>query len=131
MKSILHDKKERTCFLCLMLHGDCSWKDNLDEHHVFFGWANRRLSEKYGLKVYLCLSHHEIGREAVHINDDVNKMVQAYAQRAFEQKWPEKEFESIFGRNYIMDEEIEENREKSDIAAGFIPITDGLEGVDW
>lgn len=132
-KSILHDKKDRTCFLCMMLHGDDSYKDVLHEHHVIFGWANRRLSEKHGLKVYLCLCHHEIGIEAIHMNDRINKMVQAYAQRAFEKKWPEKNFREIFGRNYILDAEIdaEENVEKSGFVAGFTLIADGLEGMDW
>lgn len=119
----------------MWLHGDDSWKDVLHEHHVFFGWANRRLSEKHGLKVYLCLNHHEIGKEAVHVNAKINKMLQAYAQRKFEEKWPNKDFISIFGRNYILDENdghIEENQEEIDHqVAGFTFISDGLEGVDW
>lgn len=131
MKSILHDKKDRTCFLCMMLHNDDSQKENLHEHHVIHGWANRRLSEKYGLKVYLCLYHHEIGREAVHQNDRLNKMLKAYAQRAFEKKWPEKSFYEIFRKNYILDAEIEENQEKSGAVAGFTFIPDGLEGMEW
>ena len=135
MKSILHDKRDRTCFLCMLLHGDDSYKDVLHEHHVIFGWANRTLSEKYGLKVYLCLKHHEIGVEAVHLNDRINKMVQAYAQRAFEKKWPEKNFCSIFGRNYILEaeieEEMEENVENTGSAEGFKLVADGLEGMDW
>lgn len=131
MKSILHDKKERTCFLCMMLHNDDSSKVNLEEHHVFFGRALRKLSEKYGLKVYLCISHHRTGKEAAHQNAQISGMIQAYAQRTFEKKWPEKSFREIFGRNYIMNDEIEENQEKSDTVAGFTLIADGLEGVDW
>lgn len=57
-------------------------------------------------------------------------MVQAYAQRTFEKKFPEKNFREIFGKNYIMDE-IEENQEKSEPVAGFTPISDGVEGMDW
>ena len=131
MKSILHDKKDRTCFLCMLLHGDYSFKDVLHEHHVIFGRANRKLSEKHGLKVYLCIWHHETGKEAVHRNASINKMVQAYAQRAFEKKWPEKDFFEIFRRNYILEAEIEENQEKIDAVAGFERITDGIEGMDW
>lgn len=135
MKSILHDKKDRTCFLCMLLHNDDSQKEILHEHHAIHGWANRKLSEKYGLKVYLCLLHHEKGREAVHQNARINKMLKAYAQRAFEKKWPEKDFYKIFKKNYILEEEteieIEENVEKSGSAAGFTLISDGLEGMDW
>lgn len=130
-KSILHDKKDRTCFLCMMLHNDDSWKEVLHEHHVIFGWANRRISERYGLKVYLCIYHHEEGPEAIHRNDEISDMVQAYAQRAFEKRFPEKNFREIFGRNYILDAEIEENVEKSGLVAGFNFISDGLEGIDW
>ncbi len=129
-ESILHNKKDRTCFLCMMLHGDDGYKDVLHEHHVIHGWANRKLSEKYGLKVYLCLIHHETGKEAVHRNAQVSDMLKCYAQRAFEKKFPEKNFRQIFGRNYILDE-IEEKQEKSEPVAGFIPISDGLEGMEW
>lgn len=114
----------------MILHNDDSQKENLHEHHVIHGWANRKLSEKYGLKVYLCLSHHEIGREAVHKNDRLNKMLKAYAQRAFEKRWPEKDFYGIFQKNYILESEIEENIENSNMVAGFTPITDGIEGMD-
>lgn len=119
----------------MMLHNDDSQKGNLHEHHVIHGWANRKLSEKYGLKVYLCLYHHENGREAVHQNAGINKMLKAYAQRTFEKKYPEKDFYGIFGKNYILEEEIEleleENVEKPGLAAGFSLISDGLEGMDW
>ncbi len=128
-KSILHNKKDRTCFLCMLLHDDDSIKSNLHEHHVFSGWANRKLSERHGLKVYLCVQHHEIGREAVHRNAKINKMLQAYAQQEFEKKWPEKNFREIFGRNYIIDEKTEEIEPNQ--VAGFQAIPDGLEGIDW
>lgn len=134
MESILHDKKDGTCLLCMWLHDDSSYKEVLEEHHVFFGRALRKLSEKYGMKVYLCIFHHRTWKEAVHKNSRNNKMVQAYAQRMFEQKWPEKDFCSIFGKNYITDletDEIEENQSKFDTVAGFRLIEDGLEGVDW
>ena len=134
MKSILQNKKDRTCFLCMMLHGDDWPKPNLHEHHVIHGWANRRLSEKHGLKVYLCVQHPLEGSEAVHRNDGIDKMLQAYAQRRFEERWPEKDFRKIFGKNCILEAsvaaEIEENQEKVNPVAGFEFISDGLEDTD-
>lgn len=131
-KSILHNKKDRTCFLCMMLYDDDSYKEILEEHHVFFGRALRKLSEKFGLKVYLCIPHHRTSKEAVHQNAQVSDMVQAYAQRAFEKKFPEKNFREIFGRYYILEKELAmEIEEKSEPVAGFIPISDGLEGMEW
>ena len=39
----------RECFLC----GRNGRGDRLERHHIF-GAANRKLSEKYGLTVWLC-----------------------------------------------------------------------------
>lgn len=102
MKSIMQDKQTNTCYLCMMLHSDYGIKQT-QEHHVIFGTANRRLSEKYGLKVYLCLEHHETGREAVHRNAEISLLVKKEAQRAFEKRWPDLEFRKIFGKNFLED----------------------------
>lgn len=99
MKSIMQDKQAHTCYLCMMLHSDFTEKQT-QEHHVIFGTANRKLSEKYGLKVYLCLEHHETGREAVHRNAETALLVKKAAQRAFEKRWPDLDFRKIFGKNF-------------------------------
>lgn len=44
MKSIL--QTERECYLS----GRTDW---LEEHHIFYGQGRRKLSEQYGLKVWL------------------------------------------------------------------------------
>ena len=100
MKSIMHSKAAGTCYLCELL-GIRRYNRVLQEHHVIFGTANRKLSEKYGLKVYLCLEHHEQGPNAVHRNADMNMLLREEAQRAFEARWPELSFREIFGKNYI------------------------------
>lgn len=104
MKSIMHCKRSHTCYLCIRLHGDSSWKDNLEEHHAIFGTANRKLSEKYGLKVYLCKYHHTGSSNSVHRNNVIARMVQKNAQMAFEIKFPDKNFMEIFGKNYLTDD---------------------------
>ena len=97
----MHNKDSHTCYLCMKLHGDYSPKRGLEEHHVL-GGPNRKLSEKYGLKVYLCgIEHHREGKESVHKNADVSRMVKEDAQRAFERIYPNKDFRAIFGKNYI------------------------------
>ena len=100
MKSIMHDRKDGTCYLCMKLHGDYSRKSVLQEHHAIGGTANRKLSEKYGLKVYLCIPHHpyEGGSEAVHRNDRIRRYVEAAAQAEFERHFPEKDFKEVFGK---------------------------------
>lgn len=102
MKSILQEKDGR-CYLCMMLHGDHSRKTT-QEHHVIYGTANRKLSEKYGLKVYLCLYHHEEGPEAVHKNAQMSLLLKIKAQRAFRKKFPDLDWMKIFGKNYDMEE---------------------------
>lgn len=96
MKSIIQSDPSH-CFLC------GSSAEPLDEHHVFSG-KNRKLSEKYGLKIYLCHNRcHIFGANAVHANAAVNRAVQEAVQRkAMEQYgWSEDEFRQIFGKSYF------------------------------
>ena len=72
----------------------------LEAHHVF-GGANRKKSEEYGMKVYLCLEHHREGPEAVHRNHDMMRLVQQEGQRAFHLVYPEIDFRKEFGKNYL------------------------------
>lgn len=102
-KSIMH-RKDGTCYLCAKLHGGDFWHyEVLHEHHVIYGdWgALRDLSEHYGLKVYLCLPHHEDSKEAVHKNDKIRQMLCEDAQRTFEEHYPDLDFKTIFGKNYL------------------------------
>lgn len=126
MKSIMQDKQAHTCYLCMMLHSDYSEKQT-QEHHVFFGTANRRLSEKYGLKVYLCLEHHETGRDAVHRNAETALLVKQAGQRAFEKRWPDLDFRKIFGKNFLpVQEQIKRADRQQASEREFVYI-----GVDW
>ncbi len=98
MKSIIQ-KDEYHCFLC----GKNAAVEPLDEHHVF-GGANRKLSEKYGLKVFLHhFSCHIFGKGSVHQNGDVAKkvkrVVQLKAMRYY--NWTEEQFIEIFGKSYL------------------------------
>ena len=129
MKSIMQQKDGR-CYLCQMLHGDYSIKHDLEEHHVIYGTAQRKLSERFGLKIYCCAYHHLIGSEAVHNNPEISAMLKDKAQRAFEKRWPELDFRSIFGKNY----KLEENDKKESIKDvghdGLIRIDQGGEAYE-
>lgn len=69
------------------------------------GTANRRLSEKYGLKVWLDPDHHLYGPEAVHKNAEVAERLHKEAQKAFEKAYPDMDFMQIFGKNYLTENE--------------------------
>lgn len=99
LQSIMQ-KNDGTCFLCRVLKDDWTRKQTLHEHHIFGGVANRPISERYGLKVYLCLDHHVNGPEAVHNNQENMEILRRMGQRAFENNYPELNFKEIFGKNY-------------------------------
>lgn len=82
--------------------GDYSWKQVLEEHHIF-GGPNRHLSEEYGLKVYICPECHRTSARAVHQDPagEANRYLQAAGQKAFEEHFPELSFREIFGKNYL------------------------------
>lgn len=101
MKSIMHKKDERTCFLCMVLCEDYSEKMVLEEHHIFGGTSNRKNSEREGLKVYLCPPHHRTGTMAAHRNKDIADILHQAGQLTFEKTHTREEFMKIFGRSYV------------------------------
>ena len=93
----------KTCWLC----GRNGAADPLDEHHIF-GGPNRKLSDRFGLTVYLC--HHDchiFGEDAVHQNAETARRLHEYGQRKAmeEQGWTVDQFRMVFGKNYLDDAE--------------------------
>lgn len=62
--------------------------------------ANRKVSERLGLTVYLCLEHHE-GNEGVHHNRELDLKLKRIAQRAYEADHSRQEWMSEIGKNYL------------------------------
>ena len=87
------------CYLCRLLYGD-DFPKPTEEHHAIGGNGKKELSTKYKLTVRLCAKHHTQGKEAVHNNIEMNRIVQKAAQEAFEKGYPGLNFREIFGRNY-------------------------------
>ena len=92
-KSIISNEKE--CFVC-------GSYQNLHKHHIFYGHANRRISEKYGCWVYLCDIHHNMSSDGVHFNKPFDTTLKKYCQ----EKWQEingnkDQFIETFGRSYL------------------------------
>lgn len=77
----------------------CDTTRNLQEHHVFFGTGKRKLSEKYGMKVPLCMECHT-GGQGAHLNRELDIYIKQLAQIEFEKNFSFEEFMRIFGRNY-------------------------------
>ncbi len=92
MKSIIQTEKE--CYVCRTTY-------NLQDHHIIYGTSNRKNSERYGLKVWLCLDHH-IGNTGVHFNKDLDIHLKKLAQEHFEARFGERnDFRGIFGKSYL------------------------------
>lgn len=96
MKSIIQNEKE--CYIC-------GTKNNLERHHVIHGHGLRPLADKYGLTVWLCQGHHRGDMNgngfAVHFNSGMDLRLKRIAQRAFCERYPDKDFLEIFGKNYL------------------------------
>lgn len=90
-KSIICNTRE--CYVCGRIN-------TLHRHHIFFGTANRKVSERLGLTVYLCLEHHE-GNEGVHHNRELDLKLKRIAQRAYEADHSRQEWMSEIGKNYL------------------------------
>lgn len=87
------------CFIC----GRNGRGDRLERHHIF-GGANRKLSEKYGLAVYLCGERcHRLGKFSAHQNAKIADYLHKYGQRKAmqEQNWTVEQFIKVFGKNYL------------------------------
>ena len=94
MNSVIPADVDHRCYICQGYGSDC--------HHIF-GGPNRKKSEKYGLKVWLCREHHE-GTYGVHGRDgkDLQQYLHEIGQETFERLYGSREeFIKIFGKNYM------------------------------
>jgi hypothetical protein len=104
MKSIIHDEDEG-CYVCThnlvkRPYSPSSDYFRYEIHHCIHGTANRRLSEKYGLRVKLCREHHT-GNTGVHKNAVLDDLLKEIAQRKFEEAHSREDFRRIFGKSYL------------------------------
>ena len=94
MKSIINSEKR--CYIC-------DSYGYVEEHHIFYGTANRKLSERHGLKVYLCYNHHRDTVSGVHFNKDLYMRLKKIGQQYYEKQHSREEFIREFGKNYLED----------------------------
>lgn len=93
--SIIPGDNPKICYIC-------GYRNDIEEHHIFFGKGPREISEEYGLKVHLCAKHHRTGREAAHTCKATNLNLKRIAQRVFESQIGSREdFMKLIGKNYL------------------------------
>jgi hypothetical protein len=74
--------------------------DGLQLHHVIHGNGKRKLSDKYGLTVWLRPEWHT-GNQGVHFNPVLDMELKQEAQRRFEQVYGHEKWMAEFGRDYL------------------------------
>ena len=92
-KSIMQTEKQ--CYFCGCVR-------NLDRHHVFFGTANRRLSEEDGCWIWCCKDHHTLSGMSVHQDRKMDLLLKAQCQETWEEIYGDrKKFIQRYGKSYI------------------------------
>lgn len=92
-KSIMQPTEPKYCYVCGRQY-------NLERHHIYAGVANRKLSEKYGLWVYLCHECHT-GSNGAQYTKNLGDRLKREGQAKFEQTHAREEFRAIFGKSYL------------------------------
>ena len=93
MKSIIQDDME--CLVCGTIY-------KLHRHHIFYGTANRKQSEKYGCWCYLCARHHNMSDVGVHFNHELDLKIKRMCQKKWEEIYGDREeFIKTFGKSYL------------------------------
>lgn len=95
MKSIIQAEKD--CYFC-------HTTENLNQHHIIHGTANRKIADREGLWCYLCQTHHT-GALGVHTHRDLDLILIKEAQRRYEEAHSRAEWMSLFSKNWLWDEE--------------------------
>lgn len=92
-KTVKFPTVEKKCYITGATKG-------LHKHHIF-GGANRKLSELYGLYVYLIPEYHT-GDNGVHFNREFDLQLKREGQMKFEAIHGSREdFVRVFGKNYL------------------------------
>jgi len=93
MNTVLQSAKE--CYVCGTTY-------NLHSHHVLYGTSNRKKSEKYGQKVWLCAYHHNMSNDGVHFNKALDLRLKTMAQEYYEEHYGSREeFIREFSKSYL------------------------------
>lgn len=74
---------------------------NLHKHHIFFGTANRKKSEKWGCWVWLRDDYHNMSDRGVHFDEELDKRLKKECQQRFEELYGHDMFMMVFHRNYL------------------------------
>lgn len=75
--------------------------DGLHKHHVFYGTANRKKSEKWGCWIWLIGDLHNLSAKGIHFDHEFDLRIKRETQRKFEELHGHELFMKEFGRNWL------------------------------
>lgn len=91
-KSIVTDEKD-FCIIC--------GRPRQCWHHIYYGTALRKISDKHGFVVPLCREHHT-GNKGVHFNKVLDQKIKQHCQRKYEALGHSREeFRTLIGKSYL------------------------------
>ena len=93
VKSLL--QRHKACYIC-------GRTIDLHLHHIFYGTANRSLSDADGCVVYLCQAHHT-GARGVHFNKKLDLTLKIKCEQAYLKHYNKTidDFIKRYGKNYL------------------------------
>lgn len=83
-----------------MDHCVVCWRERTAIHHIFYGTANRKLSDQDGYVIPLCHAHHT-GRDGIHFNKGLDEYWKQIAQRHYEKHHSRQSFIKRYGRSWL------------------------------
>ena len=94
MNSILQSQKR--CYICGLY-------SPVEEHHIYFGTSNRKISEEQGFKVWLCAEHHRgtIGVHGIYGHSLDLRLKQECEKKYLKEGHTATEFIYLIGKNYL------------------------------
>lgn len=92
MKSIITNDLE-TCYIC------GAPREHI--HHIFYGTANRKQSDKHDMIIPLCHRCHNGSNNGIHFNSALDNTIKKLAQSKFEETGTREEFRAIFGKSWL------------------------------
>ena len=73
----------------------------VQHHHVIGGTANRRISDKHGYVIPLCMEHH-LGGNGIHRNRGLDLYWKGMAQKHYEKhRGSRQDFINEFGKSFL------------------------------
>ena len=92
-RSIVSEKEE--CWAC-------KTQISLHRHHIYFGSANRKLSEEDGCWIWLCARHHNMSDFGIHFDRAFDLGVKRICQERWEAIYGDREaFRKRYGKSYL------------------------------